>query len=201
MDTNNHTYPAAVITFWWPITIFKVEWRDNEGSMTGSFFCFRGDPIYPTPRKQAKKTNLPKHSQNPSSVIRELQKVYGYGQPYLPCSCRYLYIAYHHLQGQMKGHWRVNDCVIFWFRGDPRYLTPRKQAKNTNVPKHSQNPSGVIREPERVGQWSNIEQRNFWRSWNSRGSKEETYPVALLACWLCMFVFPIRDLNNIRPSW
>ena len=30
--------------------------------------------------------------------------------------------------------------------------------------------------------------------------KEETYLSALLSCWLCIFVFPIKDLNSIYPS-
>lgn len=67
---------------------------------------------------------------------KELQEVDGYGQPYLPRSCYYLFMVYHRLQGRMKGQWKVNEWVIFCFRGDPIYPTPRKQAKKTNLPKH-----------------------------------------------------------------
>lgn len=28
----------------------------------------------------------------------------------------------------------------------------------------------------------------------------ETYLAALLSCWLCIFVFPIKDLNSIHPG-
>ena len=42
MDTDNHTYPVAVITFSWSITVFQVEWRDNEKLMNGSFFVLGG---------------------------------------------------------------------------------------------------------------------------------------------------------------
>ena len=30
--------------------------------------------------------------------------------------------------------------------------------------------------------------------------KEETYLSALLSCWLCAFIFPIKDPNRIYPS-
>jgi hypothetical protein len=30
--------------------------------------------------------------------------------------------------------------------------------------------------------------------------RKETYLAALLSCWLCVFVFPLKDLHNIRPS-
>ncbi|KAK4382514.1 hypothetical protein Sango_2727700 [Sesamum angolense] len=30
--------------------------------------------------------------------------------------------------------------------------------------------------------------------------KEDVYLVAYLACWLCVFVFPSKDVNSIRPS-
>ena len=79
--------------------------------------------------------------------VKELQKVDGYEQPYLPRSCHYLLMAYHRLQGRMKGQWLGH---FFCFRGDPIYPTPRKQAKKTNLPKHSQNPSSVIRELQEV---------------------------------------------------
>ncbi|KAK7848272.1 hypothetical protein CFP56_005218 [Quercus suber] len=56
---------------------------------------------------------------------KKLQKVDGYGQPYLPRNYHYLLTAYHRLQGRMK-------------------------VKKTNLPKRSQNPSGVIRELQEV---------------------------------------------------
>ena len=30
--------------------------------------------------------------------------------------------------------------------------------------------------------------------------RKETYLVALLSCWLCAFVFPLKNLYNIRPG-
>ena len=50
------------------------------------------------------------------------------------------------------------------------------------------------------GQWSNEEHGVFADLQVEGDLKEEIYLSTLLSCWLCIFFFPIKDLNGIRPS-
>ena len=77
------------------------------------------------------------------------------------------------------------------------YLAPRKPARRTTIPKCSQNPLGEINEH---GSLSDKEHRIFVDLQVEGDLKEETYLSALLSCWLCIFVFPIKDQNSICPG-
>nr|POF06367.1 hypothetical protein CFP56_59430 [Quercus suber] len=77
------------------------------------------------------------------------------------------------------------------------YPAPRKPARRTTIPKCSQNPFGVINEH---GPWSDKEHGVFADLQVEGDLKEKTYLSALLSCWLCIFVFPIKDPNSIRPG-
>ena len=57
-------------------------------------------------------------------------------------------MVYHHLQNRLKRQEivSVRDWITFWYRGNGRYLAPRKLARQTTIPKCSQNPFGVINE-------------------------------------------------------
>nr|POF09750.1 hypothetical protein CFP56_21388 [Quercus suber] len=50
------------------------------------------------------------------------------------------------------------------------------------------------------GPWSDKEHGVFVDLQVEGDLKEETYLSALLSCWLCTFVFPIKDPNSIRPG-
>ena len=50
------------------------------------------------------------------------------------------------------------------------------------------------------GQWSDEEHGVFADLQVEGDLKEETYLSTLLSCWLCIFFFPIKDPNSIRPS-
>ena len=130
---------------------------------------------------------------------QELDGTNDQGRPFLPYSCRFLFMAYHHLQNRLKrqGKVSVRDWITFWYRGNGRYSAPRKPARRTTIPKCSQNPFGVI---NKHGPWSNKEHRVFVNLQVEGDFKEETYLSALLSCWLCVFVFPIKDPNSIRPG-
>nr|POE61158.1 hypothetical protein CFP56_64986 [Quercus suber] len=107
-------------------------------------------------------------------------------------------MAFHHLQNRLKrqGKVSVRDWITFWYRGNGRYLAPRKPARRTTIPKCSQNPFGVI---NKRGPWSDKEHGVFVDLQVEGDLKEETYLSALLSCWLCIFVFPIKDPSSIRP--
>ena len=64
-------------------------------------------------------------------TAKELEGVDDQGKNYLPRSCHYLFIVYHHLQHRMKKQSKVNvnNWIAFWFKGDERHPTPKKQAK------------------------------------------------------------------------
>ena len=87
--------------------------------------------------------------------------------------------------------------LLFWYRGNGRYPALRKPARQTTIPMCSQDPLGEINER---GPWSNKEHRVFADLQVKGDLKEEAYLLALLSCWLCIFVFPIKDQNSIRPG-
>ena len=130
----------------------------------------------------------------------ELEGANEQGQPFLPLSCRYLIRAYRHLQHSMKGQGRVsvNAWITFWFTMNLRYRYAKMQKKKTIIPKKSQNPSGTIRKEH--GSWSDKE-HTFFKDLEIRDVLwAKTYLEALLSCWLCIFVFPIKDLKSIHPG-
>ncbi|KAK4385670.1 hypothetical protein Sango_2691000 [Sesamum angolense] len=69
--------------------------------------------------------------------------------------------------------------------------------KKTVRPKSTHNPLGDIAIHER---WSTAEEALFAKLSIERCLKEEVYLAAYLACWLCVFVLPSKDVNSIRPS-
>ena len=91
----------------------------------------------------------------------------------------------------------VNNWIAFCFRGDGRNPTLNKQVKKGLHPKRSQIPSSLILDR---GPWTNKEHMALFDLQVPNDLKEETYLAALLACWLYVFVFPIKDLGSIRPG-
>ena len=75
--------------------------------------------------------------------------------------------------------------------------TLKKQVKKGLHPKRSQNTSSLILDR---GPWTNKEHMALFDLQVPNDLKEETYLAALLACWLYVFVFPIKDLGSIRPG-
>ncbi|KAK4390241.1 hypothetical protein Sango_2087400 [Sesamum angolense] len=64
-------------------------------------------------------------------------------------------------------------------------------------PKSTHNPLGDIAIHER---WSTAEEVLFAKLCIERSLTEEVYLAAYLACWLCVFVLPGKDVNSTRPS-
>ncbi|KAL0444701.1 UNVERIFIED_CONTAM: hypothetical protein Slati_2192800 [Sesamum latifolium] len=93
-------------------------------------------------------------------------------------SSKYLLYAYHLLQGaddDQCSNVSIDKWVKFWSKKAIKYhLPPPRKEKKTVRPKSTHNPSGNL--------------------------KEEVYLAAYLACWLCTFVLPNKDVNSIRPS-
>ncbi|KAL0373970.1 UNVERIFIED_CONTAM: hypothetical protein Sradi_3312700 [Sesamum radiatum] len=75
-------------------------------------------------------------------------------------------------------------------------LLPRKE-KKTVRPKSTHNPLGDITTHKR---WSTADEALFAKLCIEGSLKEEVYIAAYLACWLCTFVLPGKDVNSIRPS-
>ncbi|KAL0291973.1 UNVERIFIED_CONTAM: hypothetical protein Sangu_3258900 [Sesamum angustifolium] len=95
---------------------------------------------------------------------------------FIPCSNEYLLYAYHLLQSADD-----NRCYH----------------KKTVRPKSTHNPLGDIAIHER---WSTTEEALFAKLCIKRSLKEEVYLVAYLACWVCVFILPGKDVNSIRSS-
>ena len=90
---------------------------------------------------------------------------------------------------------RNNDIIRAFY--EAWCQAPRKPVRRTTIPKCSQNPLGEINEH---GPWSDKEHGVFTDLQVEGDLKEETYLSTLLSCWLCIFVFPIKDQNSIRPG-
>ncbi|KAL0454808.1 UNVERIFIED_CONTAM: hypothetical protein Slati_0820000 [Sesamum latifolium] len=69
--------------------------------------------------------------------------------------------------------------------------------KKTVRPKSTHNPLGDITTHKR---WSTAEKALFEKLCIEGNLKEKVYLAAYLACWLCTFVLPGKDVNSIRPS-
>ncbi|KAK4409474.1 hypothetical protein Sango_0020400 [Sesamum angolense] len=69
--------------------------------------------------------------------------------------------------------------------------------KKTVRSKSTHTPLGDIAIHER---WSTAEEALLAKLCIERSLKEEVYLAAYLACWLCVFILPGKDINSIRPS-
>ncbi|KAL0292804.1 UNVERIFIED_CONTAM: hypothetical protein Scaly_3152500 [Sesamum calycinum] len=94
---------------------------------------------------------------------------------FIPNSSKYSFYAYHLFQSADD-----NRC-----------------SHKTVRPKSTHNPLSDIAIHER---WSTAEEALFAKLWIQRSLKEEVYLAAYLACWLCTFVLPDKDVNSIHPS-
>jgi hypothetical protein len=92
--------------------------------------------------------------------VEKLKGVDRQRRHFLPHSCRYLFLAFRHLQNRIKrqGKVNINDWISFWFRGPSRYKTPRKQVRRIVPPKSSKNPSRMVSEH---GPWLDEEHMVF----------------------------------------
>ncbi|KAL0291517.1 UNVERIFIED_CONTAM: hypothetical protein Sradi_7023500 [Sesamum radiatum] len=95
-------------------------------------------------------------------------------------------------------HVSIDKWVKFWTKKTTKYHpSPLHKEKKTVRPKSTHNPLGDIAIHER---WSTAEDALFAKLCIERSLKEEVYLAAYLACWLCVFVLPGKDVNSIRPS-
>ncbi|KAL0292323.1 UNVERIFIED_CONTAM: hypothetical protein Sradi_6993300 [Sesamum radiatum] len=85
-----------------------------------------------------------------------------------------------------------------WYKKTTKYHPPPpRKEKKTVRPKSTHNPLGDIAIHER---WSTAEEALFAKLCIERSLKEDIYLATYLACWLCVFVLPSKDVNSIRPS-
>ncbi|KAK4383072.1 hypothetical protein Sango_2811000 [Sesamum angolense] len=86
----------------------------------------------------------------------------------------------------------------FWSKKATKYHPPPpRKEKKTVRPKSTHNPLGDIAIHER---WSTAKKVLFAKLCIERSLKEEVYLGAYLACWLCVFILPGKDVNSIHPS-
>ncbi|KAL0449523.1 UNVERIFIED_CONTAM: hypothetical protein Slati_1508700 [Sesamum latifolium] len=131
----------------------------------------------------------------------ELTGVDKKGGRFIPRSSKYLLYAYHLLQGaddDQCSNMFIDKWVKFWSKKAIKYhLPPHRKEKKMVRPKSTHNPLGDITTHKR---WSTAEEALFEKLYIEGNLKEEVYLAAYLACWLCTFVLPGKDVNSIRPS-
>ncbi|KAL0444422.1 UNVERIFIED_CONTAM: hypothetical protein Slati_2164900 [Sesamum latifolium] len=123
------------------------------------------------------------------------------GGRFIPRSSKYLLYAYHLLQGaddDRCSNVSIDKWVKFWSKKAIKYHLPLpRKEKKTVRPKSTHNPLGDIATHKR---WSTAEEALFGKLCIEGNLKEEVYLAAYLACWLCTFILPGKDVNSIRPS-
>ncbi|KAL0411691.1 UNVERIFIED_CONTAM: hypothetical protein Slati_3758800 [Sesamum latifolium] len=123
------------------------------------------------------------------------------GGRFIPRSSKYLLYAYHLLQGadnDQCSNVSIDKWVKFWSKKAIKcHLPPPHKEKKTVQPKSTHNPLGDITTHKR---WSIAEETLFEKLCIEGNLKEEVYLAAYLACWLCTFVLPDKNVNSIRPS-
>ncbi|KAL2931549.1 Hexon-interlacing protein [Bienertia sinuspersici] len=111
------------------------------------------------------------------------------GRQFLPPSCRYMFAA---LQTIMltseSSHVTFEEWCRFWFRVPKRYSA-------TILPKAVESFS----EFGELESWSNKHEALIILD-VPKEHCQQTYLAAFLSCWLCAFVFPLKNLGCIRPS-
>ncbi|KAL0286983.1 UNVERIFIED_CONTAM: hypothetical protein Sradi_7134800 [Sesamum radiatum] len=119
----------------------------------------------------------------------------------IPRSSKYLLYACHLLQGaddDRCSNVPIDKWVKFWSKKVIKYhLPPPRKEKKMVRPKSTHNPLGDITTHKR---WSIAEEALFEKLCIEGNLKEEVYLAAYLACWLCTFVLPGKDINSIPPS-
>ncbi|KAL0412287.1 UNVERIFIED_CONTAM: hypothetical protein Slati_3818400 [Sesamum latifolium] len=123
------------------------------------------------------------------------------GCRFIPRSSKYLLYAYHLLQGaddDQCSNMSIAKWVKFWSKKAIKYhLPPPRKEKKMVRPKSTHNPLGDITTHKR---WSIAEEALFEKLCIEGNLKEEVYLATYLACRLCTFVLPDKDVNSIRPS-
>ncbi|KAL0309125.1 UNVERIFIED_CONTAM: hypothetical protein Sradi_5854800 [Sesamum radiatum] len=116
-------------------------------------------------------------------------------------SSKYLLYAFHLLQSaddNRCSHIFIDNWVKFWSKKTTKYHPPPPRKENKTVrPKSTHNSLGDIAIHER---WSTAKEALFSKLCIERSLKEEAYLEAYLACWLCVFVLPDKDVSSVRPS-
>ncbi|KAF7136554.1 hypothetical protein RHSIM_Rhsim08G0107300 [Rhododendron simsii] len=131
---------------------------------------------------------------------RELIGVDKKDVPLLPPSCKYLFLAYHKIYcASETSNVIMHDWVKFWFKEEPRYKQPlaRVLKKRLGEPRTSNNPTGFIGEKKPR---SKDTEKVFDNLGVKKDVKEETNLATLLSCWLCVFVLPNKEVDQIRPG-
>ncbi|KAL0428069.1 UNVERIFIED_CONTAM: hypothetical protein Slati_2981700 [Sesamum latifolium] len=133
--------------------------------------------------------------------VLELTDADEKGSRFIPHSSKYLLYAYHLLQsadGNQCSSLSIDKWMKFWSKKVIKYhLSPPRKEKKTIQPKSTHNPLGDIATHKR---WSTAEEALFDKLCIEGNLKEKAFLAAYLACWLCTFVLPGKDVNSIRPS-
>ncbi|KAL0378755.1 UNVERIFIED_CONTAM: hypothetical protein Sradi_3181000 [Sesamum radiatum] len=88
----------------------------------------------------------------------------------------------------------IDKWVKFWSKKAIKYhLSPSCKEKKTVRPKSTHNPFGDITTHKR---WSIAEETLFEKLCIEGNLKEEVHLAAYIACWLCTFVLPGKDVNS-----
>ncbi|KAL2937794.1 Spike glycoprotein [Bienertia sinuspersici] len=122
------------------------------------------------------------------------------GNRRIPKACESLFAAYRQIvqRSESKKGVSAQQWVEFWCKRSILYSEPVKQKRYTNAPlKSTHNPSGKL--ANQPLEWSTSELDLFNSlGIEAEGRRETTYVVALLSCWLCVFVLPKNEDRLIR---
>ncbi|PIN26510.1 hypothetical protein CDL12_00733 [Handroanthus impetiginosus] len=144
---------------------------------------------------------LPIRGEFYDEVIPTVKELLGIDlhKSFLPRSCKYLFMVYHHLSHDSTGV-SASNWITFWFRGPTKYseTPPRTSRKRLTKSRLLRNPCGNVN----ISLLSRTEEHEepFKTLEIEEGVKEETYLAAFLSCWLCHFVLPHRRVNRIRAT-
>ncbi|GAA0150687.1 hypothetical protein LIER_09569 [Lithospermum erythrorhizon] len=118
----------------------------------------------------------------------------------IPRSCRFLLLAYHHLDSHSSdGTVSVSSWVNFWNRSLRTYVGHEvADQSTTKIPPASVCPRGSFIPQHRP--WVSHDRYPFEILEVGDDLEEEVYCVAFLSCSLCVFVLPTEPLGLIRAS-
>ena len=115
-------------------------------------------------------------------------------------SCEHLFVAYYHIAFQHMDRFQipVSEWIYFWvMQSEVKYpKSLARKPKKKSHPRSTHYPNGIS---IKRSDWSEVELNVFLDLSVADEHKDKTYLAAFLSCWLCVFVFPDKQLF-FRPE-
>ncbi|KAJ8420953.1 hypothetical protein Cgig2_010782 [Carnegiea gigantea] len=109
-------------------------------------------------------------------------------------SYTHLLTTYHIHRQRFDHNLTIEEWIAFWFRGPVRYHAPMKldRRSQAHLPIY-------VSLTTKVHGW-NESHAAFDELGMPKGEQTETFLTAFLLCWLCLFLFPVKDAGCIHPG-